>query len=285
MCNSMISLRKFLKLYLEIIFYHFAIWFIFIACGLSKFNLQMMAVWLLPLHHLSDNFTQGYMALFLCIPFLNVLLRNLNQSSHAVLIGVGLTIYSFLYQIPMLKINYNYLSWFIVVFCIAAYIRKYGLFRNDDRKFWGIVSVLMILLSMVSVVVCVWFGQWQYSLVGECMAWGAILTSVSVFMYFKNIQIPYVKSINLIASTTFGVFLIHAHSNTMRRWLWGDIVDAVGHYGVRHHVLYAMGCVAAVFVVCSIIDLIRIYCLEQPLFRFLDKRLNNCELYTKGWQP
>lgn len=49
-------------------------------------------------------------------------------------------------------------------------------------------------------------------------------------MLFKNMNIKYNKVINFIASSTFGVLLIHANSNTMRQFLWKDICNVVGSY-------------------------------------------------------
>lgn len=45
------------------------------------------------------------------------------------------------------------------------------------------------------------------------------LLAVFAFLMFKNIQIPYNKGINTVAASTFGVLLIHANSDAMRKWL------------------------------------------------------------------
>ncbi|MBO7126243.1 hypothetical protein J6W78_01710 [bacterium] len=91
-------------------------------------------------------------------------------------------------------------------------------------------------------------------------------------MFFKNIRIPHSRIINTVAASTFGVLLIHAGGDTMRQWLWKDTVDCVGHYGYRFMPLYAIGCVLAIFTVCTLIDILRINCLEKPFFKFWDKR-------------
>lgn len=44
----------------------------------------------------------------------------------------------------------------------------------------------------------------------------ALTASVCSFMYFKDLKIQYLKFINAIGATTFGVFLIHANSDAMR---------------------------------------------------------------------
>ena len=91
----------------------------------------------------------------------------------------------------------------------------------------------------------------------------AVLTGVFAFLFFKNIKLPYNSFINAVASTTFGILLIHANSDTMRQWLWKDMLDNVGHYGMP---FYVIGCVLGVFVVCSLIDFARIKLIESPVF-------------------
>lgn len=38
---------------------------------------------------------------------------------------------------------------------------------------------------------------------------------------------PYYYAKDVIASTTFGVFLIHTNGELMRKWLWGDLFKNV----------------------------------------------------------
>ena len=69
------------------------------------------------------------------------------------------------------------------------------------------------------------------------------------------------------------------HGNTMRKWLWKDVLDNVGHYGSRLMPLHAIGSVVGVFAVCTLIDLVRIRVLEKPFFRLWDKIAG---MYSKG---
>lgn len=103
----------------------------------------------------------------------------------------------------------------------------------------------------------------------------AVVTSVCGLMYFKDLKMPQSKIVNTVAQSVFGVLLIHANSDTMRKWLWQDTVDVVGQYQSTYSILYAIITVVIIFAVCVIIDQIRIRFIEQPLFRFLDNRWLN----------
>ena len=118
-----------------------------------------------------------------------------------------------------------------------------------------------------------WHVGWQYKWVADCNAAIGLLSSVMMFIGFKDLKIKNRKWINTIAASTFAVFLIHTNSDTMRRWLWQDVCQNVDWLGSVYMPLHAIGCVTAIFVVCIIIDQIRIYAAERPMFKLIDKDL------------
>ena len=102
----------------------------------------------------------------------------------------------------------------------------------------------------------------------------AVAFAVSSFLWFKNLNIGYSKVINAFGAGAFGVLLIHANSTAMRKWLWMDAVDCVGHYDLPLFslILYSVGMVVAIFVVCNLIDQLRIATIEKWFFNKYDKK-------------
>ena len=143
----------------------------------------------------------------------------------------------------------------------------------------GGYSILFITLSMVSVLILIYISNLKnhiydiYFFVSDSNKILALLTAICTFMWFKNMKINYSKRINTIASSMFGVLLIHANSNTMRQWLWKDTLQNANHYGDEHYIFYAIMCVLTVFITCIIIDLIRIHTIEKYTFKQIDKFL------------
>ena len=84
----------------------------------------------------------------------------------------------------------------------------------------------------------------------------------------------YCKLVNIIGASTFGVLLIHANSNAMRQWLWKDLVDCVGHYNLPFSelVLFSIGVIVAIFTICTCIDYTRLKLIEEPFFKWFDKK-------------
>lgn len=52
-------------------------------------------------------------------------------------------------------------------------------------------------------------------------------------MFFKDLKIKQSRTINIIGGSTFGVLCIHANSDTMRKWLWGTVLNVKGAYSLH----------------------------------------------------
>lgn len=279
LCKSHITTKKFAKLLLQIMFYRVLISSIFWLTGYSTFSIKEFVLRLIPITSISAGFTNSFLIFYLCVPFLNVLVHNLKQKQHFyALILMGFT-YVFLGSFPIFSVTMNYVSWFIVLYLIASYIRLYPNNFFQSTKFWGFMAIASFLLTALSVVACAYLGKilnrgLPLYFVGESNTFLALFTGLSLFMFFKNLKIKYNPFINLVASTCFGVFLIHSSSETMRTWLWKDTLKVVEVFGKSWMPLHAILSVLGIFVICSLIDLLRIYLLEKNFFKLWDKCWN-----------
>ncbi len=274
MCRSSISLRKFLKLVLQVLFYSAVIYAIFVACGYVPFEFRECLKSLMPIKAVRDNFTGCYIAFFLCIPFLNILVLNVDKRMHRCLLLLSLGLYTALAFIR--PVTMNYVTWFCILYFISSYIRLHGILPSFGWKAWGVTSLCLLALSAASVLLCLRCGITPYRLLADSNAPLALLTAIALFMFFKNLPFPQSRFINAVAACTFGVLLIHAHSDTMRQWLWKDVLDNVGQYGTTTMVMHAAGSVLGVFAVCALLDWFRLILLERPSFIVIDRILSSC---------
>ena len=173
----------------------------------------------------------------------------------------------------------NYVSWFSVIYFISAYLRFYP-YKENNTRFWGYATLVSLTLSSVGILFLNYIQfklgldanvSLSYRLVQDSNTFLAVTNGITSFMWFKSMKIRNSKLINTVAASTFGVLLIHANSNTMLQWLWKDTVDCVGHFDTSYYWLYAIGCVLAIYSVCTIIDFIRIKTIETPLLNATEK--------------
>lgn len=134
---------------------------------------------------------------------------------------------------------------------------------------WGFISVILLFISSLSVyLITVLFKKTSasYYFLADSNKILAVALAVALFLFFKNLKIKYNRFINLTAQSIFGVLLIHANSDAMRQWLWKDVLQNVSQFDSKYLVVHASLSVIGVFVICCIIDQIRIRFIEIPFF-------------------
>ncbi len=288
MCKSEITAKKFFKLLFEIEFYKILIWLVFLLTGYESFSLTGLVKVLLPIRTLSNGFTSCYLVFFLFIPFLNILIRNMTEKQHVKLLVLCIFVYVIIGTLPKFGITMNYVSWFIVLYIIGSYIRIYDKNIFNNCKLWGWLSLAVLVISIASVVGMTWLGEKLgyngvgYYLLSDSNKGLAVALAISSFLFFKNLKMENSKFINTVAASAFGVLMIHANSDTMRKWLWQDVLNNVGMYNSDWMTVHAIGSVLAIYVICTVIDYLRIRFIEKPFFNLWDKLWDKIkEVYTK----
>lgn len=281
MCTSQITIRKFLKLLLQIYFYKLLLFPILFGAGYETLSITRITKLVMPFWGLSNNFTGCFLAFYLTIPFWNILIKNMNGRLHLLLLLFLLACYTVLASMPTFKLTFNYVTWFGIIYLTASYIRKYSIPLFERRALWGWLTLASLLMAVLSVVVINHLEASStniddYFFLSDSNKILAFAVAVCSFLWFKNMDIKYSRVINAFGAATFGVLLIHANSDAMRAWLWKDFVDCVGHYSlpIGQLVLYTTGVVAAIFIICNLIDQLRIATVEKAFFRWYDNKLS-----------
>lgn len=280
LCKSNITAKKYAKLLFQVMFYRIAIHTIFWLTGYATFTLPEFIKTLIPVTNIGVGFTSAMLVFYLFIPFLNILIRNMSEKQHLKILGLSTFTYVLLGTLPFFHVTMNYVSWFMVLYLISSYIRLYPKVIFSNKKFWGGMLFGSVLVSIASVVVCSWLSfrfnvQMVYYFVTDSNTFLAVITAVSAFMFFLNLDIKNSKFINTVAASTFGVFLIHTHSDTMRQWLWGDILKNTEMYFSDFIYVHALISVLVVFIICILIDFIFKNIIEKPFFEFWDTKWNS----------
>lgn len=280
MCTSKITIRKFIKLMGQIYLYKLLLYPILLVAGYETFSPVRIVKVLMPTWGLSNNFIGCFIAFWLTIPFLNILVQNMTKRQHELLLLLLLGMYTLLGSIPTFGVAINYVTWFGIIYFIASYIRLYPNPLFESKSLWGWMTLASVLLAIASIVgLRLMFGatgaKYCYFFVADSNKIFAVAIALCSFLWFKNMDIKYSKIINAFGAGTFGVLLIHANSDAMRTWLWKDTVDVVGHFSLPlgSLILYSVAAVLFVFIVCNLIDQLRIATLEKWFFRWYDTKL------------
>ena len=277
MCTGKITARKFAKLLAQIYFYRILFFLVFLLTGYETLSGTGIIKLLMPFWGLKNGFTSCFIVFYLTIPFWTILVQNMNKRQHELLLFLLLGCYTILGSIPTFTVSFNYITWFGIIYLIASFIRIYPLPVFESRRLWGWITLVIVLMAVVSIVVLQkLFGAGLFLLI-DCNKFFAVLIAISSFLWFKNMNIKYSKVINAFGAASFGVLLIHAHSDAMRIWLWKDVIDAVGHYQlpILQLAIFSVSVVFVVFIICNLIDQLRIATIEKAFLKWYDKHIDN----------
>ena len=215
-------------------------------------------------------FASSYLGLLVVAPLLVAALHNLSRETHrAVLVG-GLVLFSILPTVTNQNSWSSNLAWFCYLFLLASYVRRY--FSLQKGRWWAwlgltafsyLVAVGMAERLMLHTVPAPWNKLFTMPL--NNVNWlPTFVAAFGLFMAFRAMHIRRMRVINLVASSTFGIYLIHDQPH-VRNLLWGWLAPSA-HFKGSGFYPYALVCVVGVFCAASAIALVH----EQVIMRLFD---------------
>lgn len=276
MVTSTISVKKFVRIYLEVKFYSIIFYLIFLVTGHENFSLKGCIQTVLNVVYESGLlYTGTYIVFFLFLPFLNILARHMKKRQYEYLLVLSIGYFTIVSTFLKHE-TFDFLGWMMVVYLIGAYIRLYPreIFQSKTKA--GTLLFVSILLMAASVLAVDYIGSSYgftdaYYMCSNSNKFLALTCSISAFLFFKNIRVKQSRMINVTASSTFGILLIHANSDTMRRFLWQDVFENVSFYHSVWLFVHAVAVVGIVYVVCFILDQCRMNFIEKPVMSKLEQ--------------
>jgi hypothetical protein len=281
MCTKKLTLKRYLKIFLESEFYKYTIFIILLIAGyetISAGRLFKLVFNYFMYANEAGSFISSFLMFYMFVPFYNKLIDAMDQKSHAILLGLLLFWYTICGTFFFNSSVFGEAVWFAVVYFIAAYLRLYPAKWTKSKKFGTWLFIGSVLLAWLSVIVVDFIGvkfgfESATYMVESSNRFLAVTTSLGAFLLFLNWDLPYSRFINSTAATVFGVLCIHASSDAMRTFLWKDLLKVPTMYEVSLPllILHAVASVVGVFTVCSLIDRLRIRFIEPPVMRWVDR--------------
>ena len=274
MCRQQFKWRKVVFLALEIVLYRWLIYGIFLSSGYESFNLKefIKTVLVLP-YDFGWGFSSSFVGLYVLVPFINKLLSTLEKKELEKLICVLLVLFTG-FSTFLFNTSFEYIGWYVTVYLIGSYLRLYEMKWMSSRRITGLLCACSLAFSWLSVI-CIRFVAEKmnrnlpyYYFVADSNKVLAIATAISLFLLFKNINIGSNRLINKFSASTFGVLMIHASSDTMRRWLWQDVCKNTFAFATNSFIFHAVFCTLAVYIVCVSIDMVRKFFTDRILCIF-----------------
>ena len=276
------SLKKLLKIVLQVWFYSVIIYILSCIFGLTTFSWYDLIKNLLPLTSKSYWFATCYVTIYIFHPFINKFLHSLSKKQYQLFLITSIIMFSLVPTIlftPNANFYGNELIQLLLFYSIGAYLKKYSFTYLTNKKnnclliasaSTLILSVILInLLSIKIPEIGIYVNHFyeRYSIV-------AIIFSVSLFIAFIYRKHFSNRFINSISSTMFGIYLVH-DNNYIRSFIWQKVLHCEQFASSNLLILHAILSVILIFLICITLDLIRQFLIEKPLFKKINNVLDN----------
>lgn len=291
--DSEFKTKRIFSIIMQTVFYGIIIYLMYLRTGMDMEgakNSFLLAA--LPIHMKTYWFLTVYTVMYMMLPFIAVGIRALTQKQHMALIIIFVVFNCVFKSVLPVKLDidgaaggYN-IEWFVTLFLIAAYIKRYG-FKKLNKASYGLI------LYFVSVLL----------IFGEQLFLDAMLNKTGRFTYIQEISYSYNHIFvlfaslglfawglnkkqpgkimagigNTIAPMTLGVYIIHEHSLIRYEWPNWFKVSSFMDKNVVLFVLSVVGVVLAVYMIGTLIDAVRLM-----IFKIVDYLLGKSAI-VKGF--
>lgn len=262
----------------QVLFYSLLIPIFLMAFGVvpvSKLGVYDWIGFLFPFGTEHYWFATAYFVMYLFAPFLAAGLEKIEKRELQILLVLLLVSFSLEKTVLPLRLatdRYGYdFGWFLCLFVVAGYIRKYGIrwLEKPSHAVAGYVTACLCtwMLALFSNTLggkgssaFTYYADMLYSYNHLlCLA-----ASVSLFYVFRNMHIGegrFAQAVRRLAPYTFGVYLLHEHILVRYEWMkWLGVERVAGSFLFVPHMI---GCVLIVYVAGTAVDLVRAWAFSR----------------------
>jgi len=270
--NAAARSEKIFKIFVQVLFYSIGVFLIFKLGGFypQEFDDRYhRSIMLFPVSSQHYWFASIYLLFYTLAPFLALGLRKLEKKQMfglvlILLIIAGRTLKYILPNMVMVEPDGYGIIWMVVLFVVAAYIRRFV--PVNTKKRWLYLGIFF--LSVIATVSGTFllaavnrstghfkdFLEYLYGYNSPTV----IVSGISLFLFFRTIHIKenfFGKIILFLAPLTFGIYLLHEHF--LLRDLWVTFWKVPEAYQTPYFILHFAGVVLAVFLIGALVEWIR----------------------------
>jgi peptidoglycan/LPS O-acetylase OafA/YrhL len=226
-------------------------------------------------------FIERYVGLISLLPFLSILSRHLTQRKHLFLLVILWILMGSVVEGWPLSSCFSdgwKLQWFIFLFFLGGYMRKFMTTPHVDYKLTVLFIVYLILL------------KFKFFHINIDMSYNGLSTTIGtiiVLQFFRSIHISpdskISRIINWLATGCFAVYLIHTHHYFSEYlYSWGRALIQPGDGFVHYFQLaaYSLGC----FLILLLVDKIRLFLFDNcGINKFIEKVSVKADTLIHTW--
>ena len=259
--ESQFKIRHVIYIILETSLYSVVIFIFMFIFATTDFSLKKVIISFFPILFSTDWFVPAYLGMYILSPFANILIFYLSKEQYTSLIVLSFTMFSLMSLYPDTALfQPSNLLYFIFIYFVAGYLKKYWILQIKNWVYLCLFGISFVAVYLTYPVFN--FLSQFHSAFGLRLTYFASLTSpftflsaTSLFLYFKSVSLKKSGFINLIASTTLGIYLIHNNS-LLKPYIW-EWLKVKKYFYTPYFIIDILIGVVTIFIVCCAIDLAR----------------------------
>lgn len=235
---------------------------------------------LLPFYFSSNWYGSTYTVFFILLPLIDRLVNSLSQKEHKyyTILLIVLAQTRLLYGESVFGISK--LIIFIAGYFLIKYVKNYGPDFLKNKKRNALIAVCLLAVHWFYKIACC-FAFYKtglpdnYFLIlsripDNVACFVPMIIGLMIFLNIKDMKIPQNRLVNVVASTTFGIYLIHEHP-LINYWWCHKVLRLGEHTEFVPFTGYVLLGVIVTFVVCSVVEFIRKMAIEKSIFYVTEK--------------
>jgi surface polysaccharide O-acyltransferase-like enzyme len=290
--KSSVKISRIIKLICQVYFYTFLVSLAMMIVGTYSLHqgnsLYKLVEYLFPISSEHYWFVTAYVIMYVLAPVMNAAMDRLSRNqARIVIFGMLLWFCIIKSVVPVLfptdRFGYDY-GWFICLYLIAAYIRKYdiSLFYNARKSFMVYLISSLVIAAMSISLYYVNYNRGGFAHFQEVpfnynffFTLTASLGLFSFFRYYNMREGRIADAVRIVGPLTFGVYLLNMHVEIRDRWVsWiCGLIGEVPDYSVLLFAWHAFRTIVIVFAVGIFVDFIR-----KIIFDYIGRFLSQTRL-------
>ena len=288
MCESKVKASNIINLWMQVVFYSVLLTIGMMIIVPGSVGVKTLLYSLFPVTYNSYWYFSSYVGMAFFLPFINRWLNNVSKRElkKFIIIDIGIIcLFPVIMQSDPFRFNYGYsMIWLTLMYILGAYIKKFVDLEKISKKKCLIVylasNVFLWINKFIvdfSINTIIPGNREHGSALIQYNSIFVVISAVALFMFFVKLNINsklLKKSIGILSSVSFGVYLIHVHPIVFENIL-RDIAITFANSTFIIYILKIIGCSLCIYIVCSCIDYLRLLLFKALKVKNLSIKIGN----------
>ena len=281
-CTSKFSFKRIFKLLFAVEFYSLTLMIVSLFTGAQEFSVRLFVKGFFPLLFDGYWFVTIYIILYVLLPILNAGIDKISRTHLAFVICFLLALYCIIPNTieklsilkPISDFEFSMVIWFITLYLIGAYFRKYSFLLIKHATISHILLLMSLFIMFGATTMQLYLGADYGGKIAKLIrifadySTRSIMTlaiSILLFCVFLSINFRGNRMFFHISKATFGVYLIHSNL-LFHEYMWKNIIHTKEIYDMPLFIPLSIISILLLYIVCTVIEIIREKYIEKPLF-------------------